>query len=143
MTWNDPVEDVLRLLGRIAVLGPVEATAEYERDRGRVVVRPGEAAWLSPADWEPDTVCSLAGREARLVLLVARNPGSGSLGRLLAAVDEAGLEPIVCAPSHRLQDHLTRHGWISARQGEGFMAEEEWRPPLGAEPPSRRLACPG
>lgn len=122
-------EEIGRRLGMMVSLGPVGAMVALETEKGRRVVRPGDVDWLPIDIWHPDTVCSVGGREANLILLLARRPGTGALGGLLAAVEAAGLVPLVHVPQQRLARHLRRLGWDAVRRGAGGDVEVFMRPP--------------
>ena len=121
------------LLKQVLAMDPVEAVVMIETWRGHAIVRPGAAAWLRSDDWLRSTVCSVSKKEARLVLLEARKPGSGALGRLLGAVESAGLSPVILSPSARLEAHLRGRGWVHEPRGVGPMRDEVWRPRLNGE----------
>ncbi len=108
---------------------PVADIASYEIARGRVVIRPGTAPWLPSEDWHRDTICSIDGQEARLILLVATRPGAGAFTRTLAGLALAGLRPAVIEPTRELAATLRRRGWGCDVIGRDFETREtSWRP---------------
>lgn len=100
-----------------------ELIAADEKSAGRRVIRPGDAPWLPPDDWEPGTLCAVNDGRARLVLLHAKKEGFGALTRLLEALLKERLRPVVVAPTRDLQSTLSRRGWRKVRNAD------EWTPP--------------
>jgi len=117
---------VVMEIAAMAASSPEARLERFECSMGYQVVRPGEAAWLPPADWLAMTICSTDGKRVRLVALAAVNPGQGSMRRLIAAIRAAGLEPVVVEPSGLLIAVLLRWGWRSRRVGQGFAAHNVW-----------------
>jgi len=105
---------------------PADTIRSLEIAKGRMPITVGSVDWLPAADWHPDTVVTQAmlERRVRLVLLVARQPRTGALKRLVAAIAFAGLEPAVIAPSSDLEAILRRWGWTQT-QADG---ERLWHP---------------
>lgn len=99
-----------------------ELIAADEIAAGRRVIRPGDAPWLPPDDWEPGTLCAVKDGRARLVLLHAKRENAGALTRLLAALARAGLKPSIVAPTRELQATMARRGWRKIRN------KDEWVP---------------
>lgn len=97
--------------------------AEDEATHGRVVIRPGGSPWLPESDWEPGTVCSINGKQIRLILLHAKNPGTGAFTRMVSALRERWGDMIyVIAPTIEFQAALRRAGWrLSSLNGEMAM----------------------
>lgn len=108
---------------------PVSAIVESECRRGRTVIRPGDVDWLPERDWMPGTVCSVACRSVRLVLLHARHPGSGAMTRTLAMLSMAQLMPAIIDPTPELAATLSRHRWRGRVHGRSFETRETvWKP---------------
>jgi len=105
---------------------PADVLRSLEIAKGRMPIPVGTVSWLPAADWDADTVATQAmlERRVRLVLLVARQPRTGALKRLVAAIAFAGLEPAVIAPSGDLEAILGRWGWTQTRHD----GERLWHP---------------
>lgn len=100
-----------------------------EREAGFSVVVPGERSWLSADDWHPTVVVSTAGKEVRLVAILANRPGSGALRRTVKSIMDAGLVPVVVEPTREMRETMRRWKWKVRHVGHGFMdREEQWRP---------------
>lgn len=110
---------------------PVRSLRQFEEDRGFHLVQPGGVAWLPRDGWHHDSVISLDGRGqrtvVRLVLLVARRPGSGTLRRLLSELWFRDMVPAVIEPHERLAIFLDRYGFKPRTMG-GRLGWIEWRP---------------
>lgn len=128
------IEKMLLFMKRLARLGPVAVAVEMEENRGHRVVRPGDRDWLPKADWCDETICSISGPLARLVLLVARHPRKGAFTRLLAAVRAAGLYPVVASPTGSFEAYLVASGWRQEIVGTGFLRDDLWHPPEAHSP---------
>ena len=103
--------------------GALGRIRELERARGSLWEFP-----LDTADWESGLVM-IRGMEARIVLLNARQPGTGAFKRLLGAIGRAGLMPVVVEPmGGTMPAILERWGWKKKQCGAGFDSWEEWRP---------------
>lgn len=108
---------------------PVGAIVESETSRGFKVIRPGDAPWFRAADWRAASVASINGRYARLVLLHAFVSGRGAMTRTIAAIQEAGLKPVIVDPTPELAATLKRRGWKSRDAGSTFEDMETlWYP---------------
>lgn len=101
-----------------------------ERSSQREVVMPGDVPWLPAADWHRDTVVSVKGHIVRLVLLRASNPGHGALKRLVSAIKDHGLRPVIIEPTIELQKTLLRWGWRGRYYGSGITSETRWKAPF-------------
>lgn len=101
---------------------------EAERNRGFRVVVPGDEPWLPAADWHPTVVVSVAGRDVRLVAILATKPGSGAFTRMVGRILASGLQPVVLCPTYAFSEALRRRGWNQRFVGTGAQAEEHWRP---------------
>ena len=98
-----------------------------ERARGFRVVLPGQEPWLPRRDWRKSVVVSVADDEVRLVAVLARRPGSFT--RLLAALRRVPLTPVIVCPIGPIMPaYVRRHGWRMTRAGDGWDAEDQWRP---------------
>lgn len=101
-----------------------------ERAAGHRVVLPGEEPWFPVDEWSPTCVVSVTTRgDVRLVAIMAAQPGNGAFRRLVAAVRDAGLRPVVVAPSKALAQALKRWGWRERQVGRGWHSERRWMPP--------------
>lgn len=126
--------------GRTKLLGLIEkimtegydvvaAIVDSERSRGFNVVRPGDTPWFRATDWHADSVASLNGKRARLVLLRAFETGRGAMTRTIAAINDAGFIPAIIDPTRELAAALKRRGWDSKREGSCFEDRETvWTP---------------
>ncbi len=101
---------------------------EDETEAGNRVVMPGDAPWFSADDWSSDSVVSIDRRRVRLILIVAKRPGTGAFTRLVARILASGLKPIVLAPTREFQAMLLRRGWRRKVFGTGLRHEERWEP---------------
>ncbi len=99
-----------------------------ERAKGYRVVLPGEVPWLPAEDWHQTIVVSIDGKRVRLVAILASRPGNGAFRRLVAAIQAAGLIPVVIEPTREMRETLTRWRWKRRYAGYGFETEEHWRP---------------
>jgi hypothetical protein len=86
------------------------------------------AAWLNWNEWDSDSVFTLDGDRVRLVLIAAIQPGHGAFTRLIAAIEAAGLTPVLVEPSRLLIDWCNRHDWRSRRVGKGRHKQHVWHP---------------
>lgn len=108
---------------------PVAAIAKGEQQRGHRVIRPGDAPWLPATDWNPASVAAIAGLTARLVLIHAKEPGTGALTRALEGIGAAGLMPAIIDPTAKLATTLRKRGWRGRWKGNTFETREWiWRP---------------
>jgi len=122
------VSELKAAIERIAKIGPAAAMREDEHALGFSPVRPGEVSWLSAEDWQNDIVISQRYREVRIVAIKAKKPGSGALRRLIAALADANLLPIIVEPMLEMPAILERWRWTGEVIGEGFNKQEIWRP---------------
>ncbi len=114
---------------------PVSAIVEGEEERGNIVIRPGDAGWLPTTDWRLETVCSLQGNTARLVLIHAKVERQGAFNRLLIATEAAGLKLAVIDPTPELASTLSRRGWSGKQVGRTFETRERvWAPTVPSTP---------
>lgn len=103
--------------------GVVGRLRELELQNGATATFP-----LPKDDWESGLVM-IRGIEARIVLLDARQPGTGAFKRLLASIGAAQLMPVVVAPMGPIMPLILRKwGWQCKQVGTGFESWEEWRP---------------
>jgi len=106
-----------------------QALRDAEIARGYQHVPVGSVAWLPLNDWHERDCVSLDGNEVRLIAIAARRPRRGSLRRLLAAIDAAGLKPVIVAPMGVMPAILARWGWEKTEIGSTFADyEDQWRP---------------
>lgn len=105
-----------------------EIMREREANRGFSPIIPGDAEWLSLADWDKTSVVSINGGEVRLVAIMAARPGSFT--RLLASLELLGLTPVVVEPTREFAATLRRRGWCIEHVGTTFEDRETlMRPP--------------
>lgn len=124
------------LIDRMAAKPIHEIMRDDERERGHRIVVPGEVAWLPADDWHHTVVVSIAGDKVRLIAILANRPGTGAFRRLVSAINEAGLMPVVIAPSYEMRATLKRWGWKGRTSGYGLDSEERWAPRRNSKPPS-------
>jgi len=121
-----------------------EILREAETRRGFQVARTRGGFWLPEADWHKDTVASLVRldghRALRLVLAVARNPGTGAFSRLATQCLMRGWMLIVVDPNREFAAILQRRGFIEIAVGRTFDERETWAVPAGHDRPARSLA---
>jgi hypothetical protein len=127
-----PEELVVEVAAIIAYLLDPRPFPQYAREteleKGNYVVAPGDL-FLSRDDWEDDVVVSVAGDEARIVLVRARRPFTGAFHRLLDAIAACNLKPVVVSPLPLLESMLERWGWEATIVGTSWAnCEEQWRP---------------
>ena len=103
---------------------PVAAIVESETARSFKVIRPGDAPWFRAADWRYESIASIDGIKARLVLLHAFKEGRGALTRTLAGIVKVGLIPTVIDPTRELAATLKRRGWRGRMCGTTFEDRE-------------------
>lgn len=99
-----------------------------EAEAGHGVVLPGDLPWFSADEWSPDCVVSIDRRRVRLILIVAKRPGTGAFTRLAARILASGLKPMVLAPTREFQAMLSKRGWRRKDFGTGLDHEERWEP---------------
>lgn len=98
-----------------------------EAARGFRVVAPGKEPWLPAEDWAESVVVSVDRDEVRLVAILAKRPGS--FRRLLAALNEAKLRPVVVGVIGPIMPEIMKHlNWRCTVVGSGWEAEDQWRP---------------
>lgn len=97
-----PTANGLRLLASMAWM---EKQIDFD------LVPVGSVPWLPAEDWHPDAIVSRSRRRVRIVMVMAKHPGTGALTRLIAAIRREGLKPVVVAPHDRLARHLAALGW--------------------------------
>ena len=81
--------------------------SERRHGRERVLI----ADWLDWQDWRTDTIITRECDRIRLVLLNARQPGTGALTRLVERIEASGLTPVLVEPDDRLAAWCERRGW--------------------------------
>lgn len=117
---------------REALIGPpiwLKMRAD-ELARGHYIMPVGSAPFLSTDDWKPEACVSIADGEVRIVLIEAREPGTGAFRRLVEGITDAGLRPVVVCPLDHMKAILKRWGWQVTEVGSTFYdREDQWRPP--------------
>lgn len=116
------------LFGKLETMPIHEIMRENERESGNDVIVPGEVHWLPSEDWDETIVVSRNGKEIRLIAILARHPGNGAFRRLVHAILDAGLVPVIIAPSLEMAATMKRWGWHRRFVGSGFEQEDQWRP---------------
>jgi len=87
-------------------------------------------AEVPAVDWVYPAVISHDGREAFIVAIRAKHPGSGAFRRLVDNITAAGLTPVVVCPlGATMPAILKRWRWCCTIQGPDGDKVEEWRPP--------------
>lgn len=121
-----------------------EILREAETKRGFQIAKTRGGFWLPEADWHEDTVASLVRldghRALRLVLAVARNPGTGAFSRLATQCLMRGWMLIVVDPNEEFATILQRRGFIEMRLGRTFEERETWAVLAGHAGAARHLA---
>lgn len=84
--------------------------------------------WLNRAEWSEWTIITMDDNRVRLVALDARIKGAGAFTRLVSAIREAGLIPVVVEPMGRLEDWCKKHGWKERMVGSGEYRQRLWYP---------------
>ncbi len=102
-----------------------------EEAAGNAVVVPGDVPWLPVTDWDETIIVSQKGKEIRLIAILAKHTGNGALRRLVNGILDAGLVPVVIAPTIIMRDTLKRWNWARRDVGSGWNHEEQWRPRKG------------
>lgn len=97
-------------------------TAEAALDFDPVPV--GSVPWLPLADWSRHAVVTRSRRRVRIVLISAREPGTGAFRRLISGIRAAGLKPVVVCPLGHMEAILKRWGWKRRRANGDW----EWMP---------------
>jgi hypothetical protein len=128
-----PLFDIEKMIAQRAAhpLGMAGVMMENELAAGFRLVQPGHAPFdFAEADWAfGQQVVSLDHDEVRLVIITARHPGHGSFRRLIDAIADAGLKPVVVEPiGATMPAIMARWGWSRSVKGTGFKRVEEWRP---------------
>ena len=109
-----------------------ELLRKGEEHKGHFVIRPGQKDWLPADDWDETSVVSQDGKEVRLVAILAKRSSNGAFKRLLGAIKEAGLKPVVVCPMPDIEIMLRAFGWRYQQHrpaGDALLEEEHWRPP--------------
>jgi hypothetical protein len=83
------------------------------------------ASWLNNDDWR-EIIATRDHRRVRLVLLDAKQPGTGAFTRLIAGITKAGLVPVIVEPNKTLTDWCVRHGYRMRIIGKGKDRHEVW-----------------
>jgi hypothetical protein len=126
-----PPELVDEIYAMLAAGGPAARVRQIEEQRGHHVLPVGITVpfLFDAADWQPDSVVSLDGRRVRIVLVSARQPGSGALTRLVQRIALAGFAPVIVSPVGLTMPAILKHwGWRETVIGTGFDRSEEWTP---------------
>ena len=90
-----------------------------EHDAGYILI--DEAIWLNRGDWNEIVVSMDKEGRIRLVLLDAKQPGTGAFTRLVAGILQAGLTPVIVEPIGLLETWCVKHGWRSRRLKHGVI----------------------
>jgi hypothetical protein len=120
-----------RLVTQFAIGGAEMMRAniiEREKERGFAVYAPGEVEWFPRCDWKDSSVISVTGNRVRIVLVEARTQKGGAFRRLLHAINEMQMVPVVVEPHDRLAAVLVGWGWRHRKVGVGFEGENVWYP---------------
>lgn len=84
--------------------------------------------WLKKEDWCEWTIITRDNERVRLVALDAKEKGKGAFTRLVSAILEAGLVPVVVEPIGRLEGWCLKHGWKPRIVGKGDYRQRIWYP---------------
>jgi hypothetical protein len=111
-------------------LAPYVKMVSEETAKGFTCIHPGDVDWLPKEEWPENVVMSLSGKIVRVIAIYARNPGTGSFGRLITAIAKAGLKPIVLLPGDHMLRICKAWGWVPDINGAAmeswFEPTEEW-----------------
>lgn len=102
---------------------------DMEKDIGAVVVPVGSTKPfpVPSVDWNQETLITVLGVKARIVVASANFPRSGALSRLVHNIKAAGLIPVIVSPVGPIMPAILKHwGWTRAKIGEGETVAEEW-----------------
>jgi hypothetical protein len=105
-----------------------ELLIEEEAERGRTIIRPGNAEWLPKADWDRLTITSQDVASVRLVAIKAAYPGTEAFRRLCEALKANALVPHVVTPTLELAQRLKMWKWKKHIRGVDFDQEVWWTP---------------
>lgn len=105
-----------------------EIMREDEASAGHEIILPGAVPWLPAEDWDETVVVSRAGNTVRLVAILAKNPGTGAFRRLIAALAQARLHPVIVAPTREMAATCQRMGWHCTVYGRGDDTVQHWEP---------------
>src|SRR6185369_10126381 len=103
--------ELLTILEQVFELGPYNMLLQCEKERGFEIVETGSVPWLPAADWPNDIVITQKGKEIRIVSIYAKRPGNGAFRRLITAIIQAGMVPVIVTPVHEMRDTMKRWGW--------------------------------
>ena len=104
--------------------GVVGVMCDDQIKMGRTIVPTGAVTPFAvpKEDWR-ETVISVVDKVAFIVLVEARRRRQGALRRLVTAVKEAGMCPVICEPIGLEMPAVLRHwGWVR------FMNTNNWIP---------------
>ncbi len=90
---------------------------------------------VTSSDWN-DAIITILDKEARIIAVDARRPGSGALHRLVDRIYEAGYSPVIVEPTRDAMLAVLKHwDWEEKIVGSTFEdRRREWRP--RARPPA-------
>ena len=95
-----------------------------EHDAGNILI--DKADRLNKNDWEEIVVSMDKEGRIRLVLLDAKQPGTGAFTRLIKQIEQAGLTPVIVEPLGFLETWCISHGWRSRRLRHGPSHQLIW-----------------
>lgn len=122
-------EKVEQSIVRIALVGAGNVMREQEAIKGWTVIFPGDRPWLSASDWPHDVVISECRTHVRIVAIQALRPKCGAFSRLVDGILLVRKMPLVVSPIGQIMPAILRRwNWRCRVRGDGWDAEEIWRP---------------
>lgn len=106
--------------------GVVGVMCDDQVRMGRTIVPTGSVTPFAVPreDWR-ETVISVAGKVAFLVLVEARTKRQGALRRLVAAVKDAGMCPVICEPiGLEMPAVLSHWSWVRFQNTHHWIPKE-------------------
>lgn len=122
------VDYLSELFDRLGTMPIHDIMRDDERKAGNEILVPGDVEWLPADDWHETVVVSRRAKEIRLIAILATRPNGGAFRRLIHGILDAGLVPVIIAPSLEMQATMRRWGWHRRVAGSGFQQEDQWRP---------------
>lgn len=123
------VRDIASTIDRCFEIGAGNAMREEESAKGYTPLKLGDKPWLKVDDWLDDVVMSLDGNRVRIIALIAKQQGAGTFSRMITAIIQDDLKPIVIAPFAQMEGILRAWDWRQVIKGDTFYDRvDEWFP---------------